>query len=91
MPKKMRLGEEKGCYNLWNHLSCLQRNFDVKHLMFLFTTSKGTVINSITTWINFMYIKLGSICIWPSLLQVKQNMPPSMKEKFPNVKCIIDC
>ena len=69
----------------------LRRNFDVKHLMYLFTTSEGTVVNSITTWINFMYIKLGSVCIWPSLLQVKQNMTQSMKDKFPNVKCIIDC
>ena len=34
----------------------LRRNFDVKHLMYLFTTSEGTVVNSITTWINFMYI-----------------------------------
>ena len=37
-----------------------------------------------------MYIKLGSLCIWPYASQVKRNMPNSMKEKFPNVKCIID-
>ena len=38
-----------------------------------------------------MYIKLGSLCIWPNASQMKSNMPNSMKEKFPNVKCIIDC
>ena len=38
-----------------------------------------------------MYIKLGSLCIWPNASQMKSNMANSMKEKFPNVKCIIDC
>ena len=37
----------------------LRRNFDVKHLMYLFKTSGRTVINTILTWINYMYIKLG--------------------------------
>ena len=41
----------------------LRRNFDVKHLMYLFKTSEGTVINTILTWINYMYIKLGSLCV----------------------------
>ena len=35
-----------------------------------------------------MYVKHGSICIWPSLLTVKQKLPRSMKEKFPNVRYI---
>ena len=68
----------------------LRRNFDVKHLMYLFKTSEGTVTN-ILIWINYMYIKLGSLCIWPNASQVKKNMPNSVKTKFPNVKCIIDC
>ena len=63
----------------------LRRNFDVKHLMYLFKTSEGTVINTTLTWINYMYIKLGSLCIWPNASQMKRNMQIS---KF---KCIIDC
>ena len=38
-----------------------------------------------------MYEKFGSICICPSSLAVKQKLPHSMKEKFPNVRCIVDC
>ena len=72
-------------------LARLRRNFDVKHLMNLFKTSEGTVINTILTWINYMYIKLGSLCIWPNASQVKRDMPNPMKEKFPDVKFIIDC
>ena len=66
----------------------LRRNFDVHHLAYLFRVSEGTVINTFITWINFMYVKLGSICIWPSFLTVKQKLPRSMKEKFPNVRYI---
>ena len=38
-----------------------------------------------------MYLRLGSICIWPSREQIAKIMPSSMKEKYPNVRCIIDC
>ena len=69
----------------------LRRNFDVKHLIYLFKTSEGTMINSILTWINYMYIKFDSLYIWPNVFRVKRNMSNSMKETFPNVKCVIDC
>ena len=42
------------------------------------------------TWINFMYIKLGSIPIWPTMQRVAKCMPKSMRIKFPYVKVIID-
>lgn len=69
----------------------LRRNFDIFHLSYLFQASEGTITNTILTWINFMYIKFGSVCIWPTREQVKAVMPVSMKDKFPNVRCIIDC
>nr|XP_012562439.1 uncharacterized protein LOC105847414 [Hydra vulgaris] len=72
-------------------LTRLRRNFDLHHLSFLYNISEGTVSNTVNTCINFMYIRLGSICIWPSMEQVRKTMPQSMKEKFPTVKCIIDC
>ena len=69
----------------------LQRNFDVHHLAQLFRVSEGTVTNTFITWINFTYVQFGSICIWLSSLAVKQKLPHSMNEKFPNVRCIVDC
>ena len=69
----------------------LRKDFDVHHLAYLFRVSEGTVTNIFITWINFMYVKFGSICVWPSSLAVKQKLPHSMEEKFPNVRCIIDC
>ena len=72
-------------------LALLRRNFDVKNLMYLFKISKGTVINTTLTWINYMYTQLGSLSVRPNASQVKGNMPNSMKKKFPNIKCFIDC
>ena len=69
----------------------LRRNFSITHLSFLLNTSEATISTLITTWINFMYVKLGSISIWPSREQLKETIPNSMKEKYPNVRCIIDC
>ena len=40
-----------------------------------------------------MYVKLGPICAWPSslsALSVQQKLPHFMKEKFPNVRSIMD-
>ena len=69
----------------------LRRNFHAHHLPYLFRVSEGTVTNTFTAWISFIYIKFCSICIWPSSLAVKQKLSHSMKEKFPNVRCIVDC
>ena len=69
----------------------MRRNFDLNHLCFLYGISEGTVSNTINTWINYMYLRLGSISIWPSREQIAKIMPSSMKEKYPNVRCIIDC
>ena len=69
----------------------LRRNFDIYHLAYLFSISEGTVTNTVITWINLMYIRFGSVCIWPTRSQVDQIMPKSLKEKFPTVRCIIDC
>ena len=66
----------------------LWRNFDVHHLAYLFRVSEEIVTHTFITWINFMYIKFGSICIWPPLLVEKQTLPHSVKEKCLNVRCI---
>ena len=58
----------------------LTRYFNVKHLMYFLKTLEGTEMSIILTCINYMYIKLGLLCIWPNASQVKRNMPNSMKE-----------
>ena len=38
-----------------------------------------------------MYLKFGSLNIWPTREQINSIMPNSCKEKFPNTRTIIDC
>ena len=69
----------------------LRRGYDILHLSFLFKVNDTTVSNTIITWINYIYVKLGSIPIWPTMQHVARCMPVSMKIKFPYIKVIIDC
>lgn len=69
----------------------LRRGFTIKHFAFLFESSEGTITNTFTTWINYMYLRLGSICIWPSREKIQELMPKSLKDLFIKTRCIIDC
>ncbi|XP_057310555.1 uncharacterized protein LOC130648519 [Hydractinia symbiolongicarpus] len=69
----------------------LRRNSGIIHFSYIFNASEGTISNTFNTWINFMYIRVGSICIWPTREQVQKIMPESMKQHFANTRCIIDC
>ena len=69
----------------------LKQSFSQYHLSYLFEVIESTVSNTISTWINFMYLRFGTIPIWPSRETVNKCMPESMRAKFPNVRVIIDC
>ena len=56
-----------------------------------FKVSIGTVSMLITSWANFLYLRLGSLNIWPSREQVDKTMPVTFKEKYPTTRVIIDC
>jgi len=62
----------------------------VQDLGHRFGISSTTVNRICTTWINYMYLKLGSINIWPSQDTIKKTMPESVKLKYPNLEWIID-
>ena len=56
-----------------------------------FRISEGTVSNIFPTWINFLYVRLGSLKIWPTRNVILDNMPKKIKEEYPNTIIIIDC
>ena len=37
-----------------------------------------------TTWINYLYVRLNDLKIWPHRNVIIANMPPYFKEKYPN-------
>ena len=56
-----------------------------------FRISEGTVSNIFITCISFLYVRLGSLKIWPTRNVILDNMPKKMKEEYPNTIIIFDC
>ena len=52
--------------------------------------AESTVNNIFLTWINYLYVTLGSIKIWPHRDIILQNAPVEFLEKYPNKIAIID-
>ena len=69
----------------------LKRGFSECHLGNLYGVSQSTISRIFVRWINFMYLKFGQICIWPSRQVVSSTMPEDFKEKYPSTRVIIDC
>ena len=61
------------------------------NLAHLFDVSMATVSRIVITWRNFVYLRLGSLNIWPNRETIDRNMPESIKEKIPSTRVIIDC
>ena len=56
-----------------------------------FRVSEATVSNIFITWLNFLYIRLGTLKVWPHRRVILDNMPKNFKEDYPNNIIIIDC
>lgn len=69
----------------------LRRGFSIHHLSHLFGVADSTISRTFTAWINFLYLKFGTINIWPPQEVVRETMPDAFKEKFPSTRVIIDC
>lgn len=66
----------------------LRQGFAEIHLAHLFKISQSTVSRIFISWINFMYLKLGQINIWPSRRVVDESMPEAFKEMCPSTRVI---
>ena len=55
-----------------------------------FGVGVSTVNRICISWINYMYLKLGRINIWPTQETIQSIMPEQVKEKYPNLEWIID-
>lgn len=69
----------------------LRRSFSERHLAHLYGVAQSTISRLFVPWINFMYLKFGQVCIWPSKSVVQTTMPADFKGKFPSTRVIIDC
>lgn len=55
-----------------------------------FNLSQSTVSGILITWINYLYIVLGSLKIWPTREIIFQNAPRDFNQKYRNNIIIID-
>ena len=55
-----------------------------------FGLSCATISRIFTTWINFIYLKLKQIPLWPPRDIVQANMPKSFPDLYPTTRVIID-
>ena len=59
----------------------LSRRFDI---------SLSSVSRVFITWINFMYLRLGMLSIWPDRDTITDTMPAAFKERYPKTTAIVD-
>ena len=56
-----------------------------------FQIAVSTVSKFFITWINLIYVKLGSLKVFPKREIIQANMTSDLKEKYPSTMLIIDC
>ena len=62
----------------------------MEHLGWLFRINKSTVGRIFVSWVEFAYLRVSAIPIWPKREQVDQTMPQTLKDSFPKTRVIID-
>ena len=60
----------------------LKRGFSNVHLAWLFNCAESTVSKIITSWINYIYLRVSTLPIWPSREEINESMPEAFKEFF---------
>ncbi|KAJ8356868.1 hypothetical protein SKAU_G00196620 [Synaphobranchus kaupii] len=75
---------------LFLFLTYLTFGLKLKDLGHRFNVHPSTVSRIIITWANFLYSLVGSISIWLSEQEVKDNLPKDF-ESYPDTHIVIDC
>ena len=62
----------------------------LKELAYNFVISEATASRIFGMWINFLYLRLGMIPIWPEWEDVAVSMPKAFRFNYPDTFIIID-
>ena len=68
----------------------LRLNLKEHDLARRFEISPSSVSRVFITWINYAYLRLGMLPIWPDHSIIKETMPASFKEHYPKTTTIVD-
>ena len=88
--EKQRKREIQPIDHLWMFLTRARLGLFERDLAHRFDVSVRTVSDVVVTWANYLYILLGSLPVWPSKEEIKEQLPDSFKEKYENVRGILD-
>jgi len=69
----------------------LRLGLNNEFLATIYGITAGTCSSIFQTWIHFLSRELKCLIFWPSKEQIRCYMPKSMKQKYPNLRCTIDC
>ena len=56
-----------------------------------FNVAEATISNTFISWLNLLFVQLGTLKIWPHRNVILEHMPKKFKEDYPNNIIIIDC
>ena len=68
----------------------LRLNFPLNDLAFRFNLSQQTAGVIFDSWLQVMYLKLGSLGLWPHRDVVLKNSPPKCQVEYPNTLVLLD-
>ena len=68
----------------------LRRGTDLRMLADLYFLDTGTVSRILHTMINFLYLRLGKVPIWPTRAQVAAKMPDVFQDLYSTTFAVID-
>lgn len=57
----------------------------------LFSVSTSTASHIFNTWVKFLAQELKHLVVWPDQIHTRTLIPKSLKAKYKNLRCTIDC
>lgn len=69
----------------------LRLGLTLAFLSSLFNVSCSTSSQIFNTWVKFLSNELKPLVYWPDKATILENMPPSLKGKYPSLRCTLDC
>ncbi|XP_036429311.1 uncharacterized protein si:dkey-20i10.7 [Colossoma macropomum] len=69
----------------------LRNNYDMKDLAFKFQIDVKSTNLIFNAWINYLYLRLGQIPVWPHRDIITARMPDNFKKDFPTTFALLDC
>ncbi|XP_061692084.1 uncharacterized protein LOC133509230 isoform X1 [Syngnathoides biaculeatus] len=69
----------------------LRNDSDLQDRAFRFSLTKQVVGVVFNSWVNYMYLRFGEVCIWPPRDVIYEHMPGNYRQEFPDTFSIIDC